>query len=231
MSMPGARGRFERQTKDFCETSLSLPFRCHRHAAGSGPSPGYTGWRFESSLRHCSIRAYGRRCREPLSVGHVFFRHFSANRALSRRFRRGTRRHLPDPFRAWINRAEPLPPGVIVLPRSISVSGDGVGPTTSVDDPTSINPWPLRATTPKRSSHLDLPPENGPRGGVQVSLLQPARDATLSTLPCRLRHPARPSHCKHSSRIFFSRRQGLKLSAPPKLALDGDRRRPVVHDT
>ena len=45
--------------------------------------------------------------------------------ALSRCFRRGTRRHLTDPFPAWINRAEPLPPGVIVLPRSISVSGAG----------------------------------------------------------------------------------------------------------
>ena len=32
--------------------------------------------------------------------------------------------HLPDPFRAWIDRADPLPPGVTVLPRTVSVSGD-----------------------------------------------------------------------------------------------------------
>jgi hypothetical protein len=31
-------------------------------------------------------------------------------------------RRLPEPFRAWINRAEPLPPGVTVLPRTINVS-------------------------------------------------------------------------------------------------------------
>ena len=96
----------------------------------------------------------------------------------------------------------------------------------------SAMPEQLRPTTPKRSSHLDLPSRKRAREAVYgCPFLQPARDATLSTLPCRLRHPARPSHCKHSSRIFFSRRQGLRLSAPPKLALDGDRRRPVVHDT
>jgi hypothetical protein len=33
-------------------------------------------------------------------------------------------RHLPDPFRAWINRARPLPPGVTLLPRTIDVWGD-----------------------------------------------------------------------------------------------------------
>jgi hypothetical protein len=30
---------------------------------------------------------------------------FSANRALSQRFRKATRHHLPDPVRAWVNRA------------------------------------------------------------------------------------------------------------------------------
>src|SRR4051812_2655010 len=38
--------------------------------------------------------------------------------------RRVRDRRLPDPFRAWIDRAEPLPPGVTVLPRTISVSAD-----------------------------------------------------------------------------------------------------------
>jgi hypothetical protein len=38
--------------------------------------------------------------------------------------RRVRDRYLPEPFRTWINRAEPLPPGVILLPRTISVSSD-----------------------------------------------------------------------------------------------------------
>jgi len=32
-------------------------------------------------------------------------------------------RRLPEPFRAWIDRAAPLPPGVTVLPRVVSVTG------------------------------------------------------------------------------------------------------------
>lgn len=32
-------------------------------------------------------------------------------------------RHLPEPFRSWIDRGSPLPPGVTVLPRVVSVTG------------------------------------------------------------------------------------------------------------
>ncbi len=41
--------------------------------------------------------------------------------------RRVRDRHLPEPFRTWIDRAGPLPPGVTVLPRTVSVSGDALG--------------------------------------------------------------------------------------------------------
>ena len=38
--------------------------------------------------------------------------------------RRVRDRRLPDPFRAWIDRAAPLPAGLTLLPRTINVSGD-----------------------------------------------------------------------------------------------------------
>jgi hypothetical protein len=38
--------------------------------------------------------------------------------------RRVRDRDLPEPFRAWIDRAIPLPPGVTALPRTIDVFGD-----------------------------------------------------------------------------------------------------------
>jgi hypothetical protein len=70
---------------------------------GSGPSGLNSPCRFNSCLRHCSIRAYGGRCRPVSSVLHVFFRQFSTDGALSRqphdrllagrrRWRRGQRR-------------------------------------------------------------------------------------------------------------------------------------------
>jgi membrane protein implicated in regulation of membrane protease activity len=37
--------------------------------------------------------------------------------------RRVRDRHLPEPFRSWIDRAAPLPPGVTILPRTVSVLG------------------------------------------------------------------------------------------------------------
>lgn len=41
--------------------------------------------------------------------------------------RRVRDRHLPDPFRRWADRGEPLPPGVIVLPRTVDVLGNLMG--------------------------------------------------------------------------------------------------------
>ena len=41
--------------------------------------------------------------------------------------RRVRDRHLPEPFRAWIDRDAPLPPGVTVLPRTIDVWGNAFG--------------------------------------------------------------------------------------------------------